>query len=75
MGPVYDVPSAAAQRHPAEEQDELYYASIHLFQNQADAVYSNIRRARAHREAEEEDEEDRVDYTTVKTDNASSAPG
>ncbi|KAM9363782.1 B-cell receptor CD22-like [Symphorus nematophorus] len=75
MGPAYDLPSAAAQRQPAEQQDGLHYASISFSQNHTEAVYSNVRPARSHRPIEEEDEDDDVDYTNVKIDNASCATG
>lgn len=75
MGPVYDNPSAEAQRQPAEQQEDLHYASICFSQNQAEAIYSNIRPAQPHRQIEEEDEEDGVDYTTIKINHASSTPG
>ncbi|XP_070683756.1 B-cell receptor CD22-like [Pempheris klunzingeri] len=71
MGPV----SAAAQRRPEERQGDLHYASISFSPNEADALYSNIRPAWARRQREEESKEDDVDYTTIKTDGASSAPG
>ena len=63
MGPVHDVPSDTAQ--PAEEQHDLHYSSIHLPQNQEDALYSNIGRVQPHRQTEED--EDMVEYTAVKT--------
>ncbi|XP_044047685.1 B-cell receptor CD22-like [Siniperca chuatsi] len=68
-GPVYDNLSAAAQRQAAEQQDDLHYASICFSQNHAGALYS-IRPAQPHRQTEEEDEEDGVEYTTIKIDNA-----
>ncbi|XP_073331410.1 B-cell receptor CD22-like [Pagrus major] len=56
-----------SQRQPAEQEGDLHYASVHLSVNQEEALYSNIRPARLHRRTEEEDEEDGVDYTVVKT--------
>ncbi|XP_049901314.1 B-cell receptor CD22-like isoform X3 [Epinephelus moara] len=75
MGPVYDAPSAAAQRQPAEQQDELHYSSISFPQNQEEALYSNIRPAQPHRQREEEDEDSGVEYTAIKTESANGAPG
>ncbi|XP_078022573.1 B-cell receptor CD22-like [Epinephelus lanceolatus] len=72
MGPVYDVPSAAAQTQPAEQQDELHYSSISFPQNQEEALYSNVRPAQPHRH---EDEDSGVEYTAIKTESASGAPG
>ncbi|XP_078101813.1 B-cell receptor CD22-like [Sander vitreus] len=66
MGP------AATQRQPAEQEDDLNYSSICFLQNQGDALYSNIRPPQPRRQTEDQDN---VDYTTVKTENASSAPG
>lgn len=59
---------------PADQQDGLHYASIHLSLNQNDALYSNFRLGQPRSQAEEEDEEDGVEYSVIKTDNASSAP-
>lgn len=72
MGPVYDIPSAAAQTQPAEQQDELHYSNIIFPQNQEEALYSNVRPAQPHRH---EDEDSGVEYTAVKTESASGAPG
>ncbi|KAI3353500.1 hypothetical protein L3Q82_020020 [Scortum barcoo] len=73
VGPVYDDPSAMAQR--ADQQEDLHYASICFSQSQADSLYSNIRPAQPGRQTEGEDEEeDGVDYATVKFNNAGSAP-
>ncbi len=72
---MYENTLAASQRPPAEQQDDLHYAIIHLCPNQEEALYSNIRPPQSHRQIEEEEEEDGVEYTTVKTDNSSSAPG
>ncbi|XP_075939061.1 uncharacterized protein LOC142940060 isoform X2 [Anarhichas minor] len=74
MDLVYDVTSAPAPRQPAEH---LHYSSIHFTQNQEEALYSNIRPAQPYRQTEEEDEEEdeeEVEYTDIKTDNASSSP-
>ncbi|XP_078130278.1 B-cell receptor CD22-like isoform X3 [Sander vitreus] len=70
MGSVYDSPSAPVQRTPAEQQDDLYYASVSFSKNQEDALYSNIRLAQPHRHKEEEEDED-VEYTTVNFKSAS----
>nr|XP_046234656.1 B-cell receptor CD22-like [Scatophagus argus] len=66
MSPVYDNTSAVALRQPAEQQDDLHYASICLAVNQEVALYSNISLAHPHRQIETE-------YSTIKTDNDSSA--
>ncbi|KAF1394632.1 hypothetical protein PFLUV_G00003090 [Perca fluviatilis] len=65
--------TAATQRQPTEQEDDLNYSIISFPQNQEDALYSNIRPPQPRRHTEEQD--DGVDYTTVKTENASSAPG
>lgn len=70
MGPLSDNTSAPAQRQPAEEQEDLHYASIHLSLNQEEALYSNIRSAQHHRQNEEEDD---VEYSIVNS--ARSGPG
>uniref|UniRef100_UPI0037E73601 B-cell receptor CD22-like n=1 Tax=Semicossyphus pulcher TaxID=241346 RepID=UPI0037E73601 len=75
QGPVHDNLSAAARTHPAEQQDDLHYATIHFFQSQADALYSNIRPARSHRQTLKEDEEEDVEYAVVKINDASRLPG
>ncbi|XP_029283156.1 titin-like [Cottoperca gobio] len=70
---VSDSPSAAAQKTPAEQEQELCYATVNFSKNQEDPLYSNIRlhrhqedplysNIRLHRHQEEED----VDYTTVQ---------
>ncbi|XP_068583253.1 B-cell receptor CD22-like isoform X2 [Cebidichthys violaceus] len=79
MDLVYDVASAPAPRQPEEH---LHYSSIRFAQNQEEALYSNIRPAQPHRQTEEEEdeedeedeEEEEVQYTDIKTDNASSSP-
>ncbi|XP_071360042.1 B-cell receptor CD22-like isoform X2 [Trachinotus anak] len=71
-GPVYDTPSAAAQRQAAEQQDDLQYATISFSPNHTDAVYSNVR-VRPQRETEADEEEDRVEYTAVRLNDGSSA--
>ncbi|XP_040893205.1 B-cell receptor CD22-like [Toxotes jaculatrix] len=76
VGPVYDTPSAAAQRRPAEQQDDLHYASICLSPQNAEAVYCNVGRVQPQRGTEEdEEEEDGVDYSVVRFDKGSSAAG
>lgn len=71
MSPVVDSMSAAL---PAEQQDDLHYASIHLSLNQNDELYSNIRPVQPHSQTEEDEEDVSVVYSIVKYDNASSAP-
>ncbi|XP_029284183.1 carcinoembryonic antigen-related cell adhesion molecule 5-like [Cottoperca gobio] len=77
---VSDSPSAAAQKTPAEQEQELCYATVNFSKNQEDPLYSNIRlhrhqedplysNIRLHRHQEEED----VDYTTVQFKSASAA--
>lgn len=68
LSDVYGNVSGDAQRHPAEQEDELHYTSIRLSVNQEEALYCNFRPAKLHGRTEEEDEEDGVDYTIVKTD-------
>ncbi|XP_078101786.1 limbic system-associated membrane protein-like, partial [Sander vitreus] len=63
-------PSAPVQRTPAEQQDDLCYASVSFSKNQEDALYSNIRLAQPHRHKEEEEDED-VEYTAVNFKSAS----
>lgn len=76
VGPRFDTPSAAAQKQPAEQQDDLHYASISFSRNQTDAVYSNIQQVHLQREAkEDEEEDDEVEYTVVRYDSGSSAAG
>ncbi|GAA6236297.1 B-cell receptor CD22-like isoform X1, partial [Lates japonicus] len=76
VGPGFDTPSAAAQKQPAEQQDDLHYASISFSRNQTDAVYSNIQQVHLQREAkEDEEEDDEVEYTAVRCDSGSSAAG
>ncbi len=68
MSSVCHNPSAAAQRKPAEEEDDLYYASVSFSKNQEDPLYSNIRPAQAHRhknEEEDDEDEESVEYTMV----------
>ncbi|KAM9363160.1 B-cell receptor CD22-like [Symphorus nematophorus] len=72
-GSVCNGPSAAGQRKPAEEQEDLCYASVRFFKHQEDAVYYNIRPAHSKKE-EEEEEEDDVDYTIVNCNSASTFP-
>ncbi|XP_071360048.1 sialoadhesin-like isoform X2 [Trachinotus anak] len=72
VGPVYDTPSAAAQRQAAEQQDDLQYATISFSHNHTDAVYSDVR-VRPQRETEADEEEDRVEYTAVRLNDGSSA--
>ena len=74
MGPVNDSPSAATQSEMAGQQDDLNYASISFSQDQPDALYSNIRPAQRPRQTEEEEQDD-VEYSDIKFDSASSAPG
>ncbi|XP_034756842.1 B-cell receptor CD22-like isoform X1 [Etheostoma cragini] len=70
MGSVYDSPSAPVQRTPAEQQDNLCYASVSFSKNQEEALYSNIRLAQPPRHKEEEEDED-VEYTAVNFKRAS----
>ena len=61
---------------PAEQQDELHYASVHFSRRQTDPLYSNIRPAQPRRykeENKEEEEEEMVVYTAVQFNSASRA--
>ncbi|XP_026158880.1 B-cell receptor CD22-like [Mastacembelus armatus] len=71
----YDHPSAAVQRQAAEQQDELFYASISFSKNREEAVYSNIRPAQPDRhQKQEEEDEDCIEYSTVNAWTAGAAP-
>ncbi|KAA8578690.1 hypothetical protein FQN60_002533 [Etheostoma spectabile] len=72
-----NVGPAATQRQPAEQEDDLNYSSICFPQGQGDALYTNIRPHQPRRRTEDQDDVDytTVNYTTIKTENASSAPG
>ncbi|XP_044047682.1 B-cell receptor CD22-like isoform X10 [Siniperca chuatsi] len=75
MSSVYDHPSAAVQRKPAEEPGDLCYASVSFSKNQEDPLYSNIRPAQHNRHKhEEEEEEDGVEYTIVNFKSAGASP-
>ncbi|XP_051240410.1 B-cell receptor CD22 [Dicentrarchus labrax] len=76
MNPVYDNCSAVAQTKPAEEDDDISYASVSFSDNKEDPLYSNIRPAQANRQKheEEEEDEDSVEYTTVNFNNSSASP-
>ncbi|XP_075939068.1 uncharacterized protein LOC142940066 [Anarhichas minor] len=63
-------PDNSAQSSPAEQQEELCYASVSFSRNQEDLLYSNIRPARPHRRKEEEED---VEYTRVNFKSASAA--
>ncbi|XP_075948144.1 uncharacterized protein LOC142950130 [Anarhichas minor] len=65
-----DGPDNSAQSSPAEQQEELCYASVSFSRNQEDLLYSNIRPARPHRRKEEEED---VEYTRVNFKSASAA--
>ncbi|XP_070771473.1 Fc receptor-like protein 2 [Enoplosus armatus] len=64
--------SAALQRKPAEEPDDLFYTSVSFSVNQEDPLYSNIGSARPNRHISEEEEEDEdgVEYTIVNVKSA-----
>ncbi|XP_067441971.1 B-cell receptor CD22-like [Thunnus thynnus] len=74
MGPVNDCRSIATQSEMAGQQDDLNYARISFSQDQPDALYSNIRPTQHPRQTEEEEQDD-VEYSDIKFDSASSAPG
>ncbi|XP_044047681.1 B-cell receptor CD22-like isoform X9 [Siniperca chuatsi] len=75
MSSVYDHPSAAVQRKPAEEPGDLCYASVSFSKNQEDPLYSNIRPAQHNRHKhEEEEEEDGVEYTIINFKSAGASP-
>ncbi|XP_054459673.1 uncharacterized protein LOC129095303 [Anoplopoma fimbria] len=59
-------PDASERMEPAEQQDELHYASVHFSKNQADPVYSNIGPAPSRRyEEETREEEEMIVYAAV----------
>ncbi|KAM8773677.1 sialic acid-binding Ig-like lectin 12 [Acanthopagrus schlegelii] len=78
VGPVYDNRSAAAQRNPSEEQDDLNYATVSFSKNQEDPLYSNVGLAnpkrQQHEEEEEEEDEGGVEYTFVNFKSSRSSP-
>ncbi|XP_045899340.1 B-cell receptor CD22-like, partial [Micropterus dolomieu] len=61
MGSVCNNSSAEVQRKPAEEMDDLCYASVSFSEKQEDALYSNIRPAQRNRRKNE----DGVEYSAV----------
>lgn len=67
-----DETTSAAQ--PADQQDDLHYANIHTSLNHSYALYANCGLGQPRSQAEEEDEEDGVEYSVIMTRNASSAP-
>nr|XP_046230026.1 B-cell receptor CD22-like [Scatophagus argus] len=73
MGSVCDNTSAALESQPAEERDDLWYASVRFHKNQEDALYSNITPVQRNRQKNEEEEEDSdcVEYSAVNFNNAS----
>ncbi|KAE8300569.1 Titin [Larimichthys crocea] len=77
MGTVSDNHSAAFQRTPAEEQDDLCYASVRYSKQQEDPLYSNIRPVQPNRnknEEQEEEDEGSVEYSVVKMKSGSASP-
>lgn len=77
MGTVSDNHSAAVQRTPAEEQDDLCYASVRYSKQQEDPLYSNIRPVQPNRnknEEQEEEDEGSVEYSVVKMKSGSASP-
>ncbi|XP_035855919.1 B-cell receptor CD22-like [Sander lucioperca] len=67
-------PDRSAQKQPAEPKDNLHYANVHFSKKQADPLYSNIRTA-LDQKPRREKEVDRVEYSTVKLNSGSTAPG
>ncbi|XP_062282326.1 B-cell receptor CD22-like [Scomber scombrus] len=63
----------SAPTQPAEQQDDLNYATVHFTKKEADPLYSNIRPAQPQRHKEEE-EMNGVVYATVKINSGSEAP-
>ncbi|KAI3352572.1 hypothetical protein L3Q82_005508 [Scortum barcoo] len=59
----------------AQEQDDVYYASVSFCKNQEDPLYSNIRPAQANRLKNEEEDEDEegVQYAMVNIKSASAS--
>lgn len=68
MGTVSDNHSAAGQRTPAEEQNDLCYASVRYSKNQEEPLYSNVRAFQPNRHnngEQEEEDECSVEYSVV----------
>lgn len=74
VGPVSQNHSAAAQRQPAEEQDELHYATVCFSQYQAEADHYNMSQFHPRTGTEEEGKEEDY-YSAVRFDNTTGAPG
>ncbi|XP_041640420.1 B-cell receptor CD22-like isoform X2 [Cheilinus undulatus] len=70
-----DYPSASARTQPAEEQEDLCYATVSFSKNNEDPLYSNILQAKLDRpKTKNEEEEDDVEYSVVNFASASSLP-
>lgn len=67
-------PSAVVQREPAQQQTDIFYASISFSKIQEDPLYSNIMSARPNRHNSEDEYEDVVEYTMVSGNGTSGIP-
>ncbi|XP_040003024.1 B-cell receptor CD22-like isoform X2 [Xiphias gladius] len=75
VGSEYENSSAAVQREPAAQEDELFYSIVRFSKNQEDPLYSNISLAQPSKHwREEEEDEEGVDYTNVAVKSASATP-
>lgn len=74
VGSEYDTPSAAAQREPAKQQEDLFYATVRFSKNREEALYSNIKPAQPNRHNCDDEEYEEVDYTMVNFNSASAVP-
>ncbi|XP_065811347.1 B-cell receptor CD22-like [Labrus bergylta] len=74
-----DRPENSEQIQPAEEQDELQYATVDFSRNQADPLYSNIqpvkpqRHKKKKKEEEEGEQEEMVEYSVVNFNSGGAA--
>ncbi|XP_034043583.1 B-cell receptor CD22-like [Thalassophryne amazonica] len=60
--PEYENTSVAAQRSPAEQQHDVFYASVRFTKNQADALYSNTTAAQPRPQRQDEET---MEYSTI----------
>nr|XP_033481127.1 myelin-associated glycoprotein-like [Epinephelus lanceolatus] len=66
-------PDNSAQKQPAEQEDNIHYARISFLKKQADPLYSNT--IPAHLQIRKREKVDSVEYSTVKFNSGSKAPG
>ncbi|TDH15660.1 hypothetical protein EPR50_G00011610 [Perca flavescens] len=64
----------SVKKQPVEAKENLHYATVHFSKKQADPLYANTTMALAQKPRREE-EVDRVEYSTIKVNNGSTAPG